>query len=230
MEHVTGRSTARRKKHAKKDRRTTADLGQVLRMTPTKGSRETLATATALQRTRAAALRRDREAALAAERDGRVSEHPSVHERILASGCKHQVEPPVTWTTEEDTENTDADEEMSDDEEKYEADEKTYEDDERSKDAATEAAAIAAADDDDTSLIQTPEDARCLEPTQSDVDFIATDEEPAIETDDPDYYPSTEEDDDTRRRRGSLHRVVELRKVVRVTVIKGDDAFVSNTV
>ena len=103
MEHVTGRSTARRKKHAKKDRRTTADLGQVLRMTPTKGSRETLATATALQRTRAAALRRDREAALAAEREGRVSEHPSEHERILASGCKQQVEPPVTWTTEEDT-------------------------------------------------------------------------------------------------------------------------------
>ena len=68
MDNITGRSTARRSKRAQKDRRDTADLSQVLRMTPTRGSRETLATATALQRTRAAAIQRDREAALAAER------------------------------------------------------------------------------------------------------------------------------------------------------------------
>ena len=195
MDKVTGRSTARRSKHAKRDRRTTADLSQVLRMTPTRGSRETLATATALQRTRAAAIRRDREAALAAEREGRVNAHPSEHDRILASGCKQQVEPPVAWTTEEDTENTDADDECSDDEEKYEQDEKTR-DDEPSGDNVPEAAAIAAAEDHDTSLIQTPADERDLEPTQSDNDFIATDEDPVIETDDPDYYPSTAEDDD----------------------------------
>ena len=73
MENITGRTTARRdKRAAKKDRRDSADLSQVLSMTPTRGSRETLATATALQRTRAAAIQRDREAALAAEREGRI--------------------------------------------------------------------------------------------------------------------------------------------------------------
>ena len=44
-------------------------MGQVLGMTPAKGMNETLATATALQRARAAALRKDRDAALAAERN-----------------------------------------------------------------------------------------------------------------------------------------------------------------
>ena len=71
--NVTGRSTARRdRRAARNNRREEANIGQVLGMTPDKGMRETLATATALQRARAAALRKDREAALAAEQNGRV--------------------------------------------------------------------------------------------------------------------------------------------------------------
>ena len=65
MDNITGRTTARRSKRTTKaNRRETADLSQVLRMTPTRGSRETLATTTALQRARAAALQKDHDAAI----------------------------------------------------------------------------------------------------------------------------------------------------------------------
>ena len=71
--NITGRTTARRsRRNARNDPEEEANIGQVLVMTPAKGMRETLATATALQRARAAALRKDREAALAAERNGKV--------------------------------------------------------------------------------------------------------------------------------------------------------------
>ena len=127
-------------------------------MTPTRGSRDTLATATALQRTRAAATQRDREAALATEREGRVNAHPSEHDRLLSSGCKQLADPPVAWTPESG--DTDADDEVSEDEEEYEHDAKTNEDDEQDKAELPEAAAIAAAENADASLIQTPPDER----------------------------------------------------------------------
>ena len=66
--NITGRTTARRdKRNARNDREEAANISQVLRMTPTRGSRETLVTATALQRARAAALRKDREITLVTE-------------------------------------------------------------------------------------------------------------------------------------------------------------------
>ena len=57
-QYVTGRSTARRnKREARNNREEEANLGQVLRVTPDRDRRETLATAIVLQRARAATQR-----------------------------------------------------------------------------------------------------------------------------------------------------------------------------
>ena len=99
MENITGRTTARRdKRAAKESRRVTADIGQVLRMTPTRGSRETLAAATALQRARAAALQKDRDAVYAATRTPSERGHFSARAALGASDFKFQSNPPVEWT------------------------------------------------------------------------------------------------------------------------------------
>ena len=50
MDGVTTRSKARKAKRNKKKAKEPADISQVLDMTPTKGNKETLASATALQR------------------------------------------------------------------------------------------------------------------------------------------------------------------------------------
>ena len=56
-QYVTGRSTARRnKREARNNREEEANLGQVLRVTPDRDRRETLATAIVLQRARAAVV------------------------------------------------------------------------------------------------------------------------------------------------------------------------------
>ena len=144
--NVTGRSTARReRREARNNRREEANMGQVLGMTPAKGMRETLATATALQRARAAALRKDREAALAAERNGKVH----IVKNYDATELKFRTKPSFRWTLEPNTAevDTDADEEDSDDEEEYSQDEKTYEDEPDMKHDDQDAAAIAAAED-----------------------------------------------------------------------------------
>ena len=69
MAYVTTRSKARRKRREEQRRSDLdrADISQHLNMTPTKGSKETLAAATALQRARAAAEQKDRAATVAAE-------------------------------------------------------------------------------------------------------------------------------------------------------------------
>ena len=66
MDGVTTRSKARKSKRAKKNAEPPADISQVLGMTPTRGKQETLASATALQRARAAAQRQDRDTTFAA--------------------------------------------------------------------------------------------------------------------------------------------------------------------
>ena len=196
--HVTGRTTARRsRRSARNNREEEANLGQVLRMTPNRDVRETLATATALQRARAAAMKKDREAAIAAEqREARGRYHVSAgHD---ATNLKFRSNPPVEWTPAEgEVEcDTDADEELSGDEEEYTQDEKTNEDEPTWEHDERDAAAIAAAGDADSSLIATPPQDRDLDPTQSDLDFIATDDEKCNDESDPDYYPSTAEDND----------------------------------
>ena len=199
MENVTGRSTARRIKRAtKNNRRETADLGQVLRMTPDKESRETLAAATALQRARAAALQKDRDAALATTRPPRLRGHFSERAALGASAFKFQSNPPVAWTPESQPVDTDADDESSEDEEEhYTRDEDTKEDDEAKQYDEPEATAIAAAEDEADSEIETPLSGRNSGPTQSDLDFIATDDDDdGYYDDDADYYPSTAEDND----------------------------------
>ena len=93
--NITGRTTARRSRHnARNDREEEANVGQVLRMTPDRDMRETLATAIVLQRARAAALRKDREVALATEqRQVRERHHVSAdHE---ATNLKFRSNPPV---------------------------------------------------------------------------------------------------------------------------------------
>ena len=93
--NITGRTTARRsRRNARNDREEEASMGQVLGMTPAKGMRETLATATALQRARAAALRKDREAALAAEQNGRVH----IAHNYDATTLKFRTRPSFRWT------------------------------------------------------------------------------------------------------------------------------------
>ena len=195
MDNITGRSTARRtKRAAKKDRRTSSDLSQVLRMTPTRGSRETLAAATALQRARTAALQKDSEATFVATQTPSERGHFSERAARRASDFKFASDPPVQWTPEPGAVDTDTD---ADDEEEYVQDEKINEEDEKRNADEPEAAAIAAAEDADLSDIKTPDSQRRLEPTQSDLDFIATDDEEADKFgDDPDYYPSTAEDND----------------------------------
>ena len=116
--NITGRTTARRsRRNARNDQEEEANIGQVLGMTPAKGMNETLATATALQRARAAALRKDREAALAAEQNGQVH----IAANYDATTLKFQTRPSFRWTLEPNTVevDTDADEEMSEDEEEY---------------------------------------------------------------------------------------------------------------
>ena len=207
MDNITGRTTARRSKRATKaNRRETADLSQVLRMTPTRGSRETLATATALQRARAAALQKDHDAAIATPgQDKNLRARRIALEAIRASDFKFRSDPPVTWTP-EDNVDTDADDENE---------EETYAEDENRRDDEQDAAAIAAAEDAETlaadedaaaiaaaedaagSEVETPASERHPAATQSDLDFIATDEEKdEVYTDDPDYYPSTAEENE----------------------------------
>ena len=196
MDNITGRSTARRLHRAGKQRtEEEADLSQVLRMTPTRGSRETLATATALQRARAAALRKDREATLVTEQRKRERVRPSVLAALTSSALKFESNPPVVWTPENPIEtDTDTDDESTDDESND--DEKTY-DEEKHADNE-DAAAIAAAEDAEDSEIQTPVNERYLAPTQSDLDFIVTDdeEEGLYLDEEEEYFPSTAEDND----------------------------------
>ena len=136
MDNITGRTTARRSKRATKaNRRETADLSQVLRMTPTRGSRETLATATALQRARAAALQKDHDAAIATPRqDKNLRARRIALEAMRASDFKFRSDPPVNWTP-EDNVDTDVDDENE---------EETYAEDENRRDDEQDAAAIVA--------------------------------------------------------------------------------------
>ena len=169
--NVTGRSTARReRREARNNRREEANIGQVLVMTPAKGMRETLATATALQRARAAALRKDREAALADEQNGQYH----IASNYDATELKFRTRPSFQWTPAKSTVeyDTDADDEDDDEEVEYE-DEKQNE---PVEDADEDAEAIAEAkpEDADSSIIETPVSKRALTPTQSDLDFIAT--------------------------------------------------------
>ena len=197
--NITGRSSARRaQRAARNNRKEEANLSQVLRMTPNRDRRETLASALVLQRARAAAERKDREAAIAAERTNHGRQLHRVAPNYDATELKFRTKPPVEWTPAEgEVEcDTDADEEESYDEEEEEY--KTNEDEPDEK-HDEDAAAKAAAEDADSSLIKTPADERNLTPTQSDLDFIATDddnEEMYAEDDDADYYPSTAEDND----------------------------------
>ena len=93
----------------------------------------------------------------------------------------------------EDNEEEDYEHETLDDEdEEYAGD-----DDAAALAAAGDAAAIAAADEDAESKIETPPDERTA-PTQSDLDFIATDDSEGglYDDGDGDYYPSTADDND----------------------------------
>ena len=200
-QNVTGRSTARHnKREARNNREEEANLGQVLRVTPDRDRRETLATAIVLQRARAAAQRKDSEAAFAAEQKKRARELYHVSAQHDATSLKFRSKPPVMWTPGKSgvEYDTDADEENSEDEEEeYDQDEKTNEDEPMRHDDQ-DAAAIAAAEDADNSVIATPAQDRALTPTQSDQEFIATDDENGIfeDNDDADYYPSTADDND----------------------------------
>ena len=124
--NITGRTTARRtRRNARNDREEEASIGQVLVMTPAKGMRETLPTATALQHVRAAALRKDREAALAAEQNGQYH----IAANYDATELKFRTRPSFQWTPAKSTVeyDTDADDEDDDEEEKYEQYEKQNE-------------------------------------------------------------------------------------------------------
>ena len=62
MDQVTKRTRARRKNRSRREQEGEANVSQVLRMTPEKGSSQNLAAATAMQRARAAAKQYDRHA------------------------------------------------------------------------------------------------------------------------------------------------------------------------
>ena len=173
MDNITGRTTARRSKRATKaNRRETADLSQVLRMTPTRGSRETLATATALQRARAAALQKDHDAAMATPgQDKNLRARRIALEATRASDFKFRSDPPVNWTP-EDNVDTDADDENE---------EETYAEDENRRDDEQDAAAMAAAEDAET--LAADEDAAAIAAAEdaagSEIETPASERHPA---------------------------------------------------
>ena len=207
MAYVTTRSKARRKRREEQRRSDLdrADISQHLNMTPTKGSKETLAAATALQRARDAAEQKDRAAAVAAEQNKKVWARNSEPSESVTSatspGSPHASQ--LDWTREDGYMDTDADTEDNE-EEDYEHETLDDEDEEYAGDddaaalaAAGDSAAIAAADEDAESKIETPPDERTT-PTQSDLDFIATDDSEGglYDDGDGDYYPSTADDND----------------------------------
>ena len=142
MDNITGRTTARRSKCVTKtNRRETVDLSQVLRMTPTKGSRETLVTVTALQRARAAALQKDHDAVIVTPgQDKNLRARRIALEPTRASDFKFRSDPPVNWTPENEVD-TDADDENE---------EETHAEDENRGDDEQDATATAAAEDAET--------------------------------------------------------------------------------
>ena len=155
---MTTRSKARKSKRAKKNAEPPADISQVLGMTPTRGKQETLASATALQRARAAAQQQDRDAAFAAAQNKSAwarRNKPRNSDAYLGSPHDSQVD----WTREDGYVSTDADDE--------EEDKKTHERDEEidakhDEDAAAALAAAAPnAKDDEAAALAAAEDAAC---------------------------------------------------------------------
>ena len=109
MDGVTTRSKTRKAKREKKKAKEPADISQVLGMTPTKGNKETLASATALQRARAAAQRKDREDAIAdAQTKSAWTRRNKPRNSDAYLGSPHDSQ--IDWTVEDGYVSIDADE------------------------------------------------------------------------------------------------------------------------